>query len=222
MAMLIFISPVQANDIYIQQSGDNLDLDISQDGQNNVIGTSQTGVTLTGNAMTFNIDQIGGANVVSAIVKGVTYTGNIDLTGDSNDVALLCDSAGAGNCDTVSLSIDVTGDSADINVSVGEAADAETFTGTIDITSGASETVTLTVDGKSAIADIDISNSQGSAGNTAVIDINDDGDVNGHTLTHSHTGDGGLINITQSGLYDNIINLTTSGDGAEIDITQDD
>ena len=222
VAMLIFISPVQANDIYIQQSGDNLDLDISQDGQNNVIGTSQTGVTLTGNAMTFNIDQIGGANVVSAIVKGVTYTGNIDLTGDSNDVALLCDSAGAGNCDTVSLSIDITGSSADINVSVGEAADAETFTGTIDITSGASETVTLTVDGKSAIADIDISNSQGSAGNTAVIDINDDGDVNGHTLTHSHTGDGGLINITQSGLYDNIINLTTSGDGAEIDITQDD
>jgi hypothetical protein len=220
--MLIFISPVQANDIYIQQSGDNLDLDISQDGQNNVIGTSQTGVTLTGNAMTFNIDQIGGANVVSAIVKGVTYTGNIDLTGNSNDVALLCDSAGAGNCDTVSLSIDITGSSADINVSVGEAADAENFTGTIDITSGASETVTLTVDGKSAIADIDISNSQGSAGNTAVIDINDDGDTNGHTLTHSHTGDGGLINITQSGLYDNIISLTTSGDGAEIDITQDD
>ena len=222
VAMLIFISPVQANDIYIQQSGDNLDLDISQDGQNNVIGTSQTGVTLTGNAMTFNIDQIGGANVVSAVVKGVTYTGNIDLTGDSNDVALLCDSAGAGNCDTVSLSIDITGSSADINVSVGEAADAENFTGTIDITSGASETVTLTVDGKSAIADIDISNSPGSAGHTATIDINDDGDVNGHTLTHSHTGDGGLINITQSGLYDNIINLTTSGDGAEIDITQDD
>jgi hypothetical protein len=120
------------------------------------------------------------------------------------------------------LSIDITGSSADINVSVGEAADAENFTGTIDITSGASETVTLTVDGKSAIADIDISNSQGSAGNTAVIDINDDGDTNGHTLTHSHTGDGGLINITQSGLYDNIISLTTSGDGAEIDITQDD
>ena len=55
-----------------------------------------------------------------------------------------------------------------------------------------------------------------------MIDINDDGDVNGHTLTHSHTGDGGLINITQSGLYDNIINLTTSGDSADIDITQDD
>lgn len=221
-AFLIFVSPVFANDIYIQQSGNTLDLDITQDGQNNVAGTSSAGIVLQGNTMTFNIDQVGNSNVVSATIKGVTYTGNIDLTGDSNDVALLCDSAGAGNCDTVSLSIDITGSSADINVSVGEAADAETFTGTIDITSGASETVTLTVDGKSAIADIDISNSQGSAGNTAVIDINDDGDVNGHTLTHSHTGDGGLINITQSGLYDNIINLTTSGDNAEIDITQDD
>ena len=216
------VAPVFANDIYIQQAGDNLDLDITQDGQNNVAGTSSTGIALDGNTMTFNIDQVGNSNVVSAIINGNTYTGNIDLTGDSNDVALLCDSAGAGNCDTVSLSIDITGSSADINVSVGEAADAENFTGTIDITSGASETVTLTVDGKSAIADIDISNSSGSAGNTATIDINDDGDVNGHTLTHSHTGDGGLINITQSGLYDNIINLTTSGDGAEIDITQDD
>jgi hypothetical protein len=211
-----------ANDIYIQQSGNNLDLDISQDGQDNVIGTSSQGVVLTGNSMTFNIDQIGGANVVSAIVKGTTYTGNIDLTGSSNDVALLCDSAGAGNCETVSLSIDITGSNADINVSVGEAADAQNFVGTIDITSGAAETVTLTVDGTNADADIDISNSLGSAGNTATYDINDNGDTNGHSLTHSHTGDGALINITQSGLYDNKISLTTSGDSAEIDITQDD
>jgi len=31
-----------------------------------------------------------------------------------------------------------------------------------------------------------------------------------------------VINMTQSGLYDNIINVTTSGDNANIDITQDD
>ena len=211
-----------ANDIYIQQSGDTLDLDITQDGQNNVAGTSVTGIVLTGNTMTFNIDQTGNSNIVSATIKGNTYTGNIDLTGDSNDVELLCDSGGAGNCETVSMSIDVTGDSADIAVSIGESADAESFIGTLDITSNASETVTLTADGKSAVVDIDISNSQGSAGNTATYDVNGDGDINGHTLTHSHTGDSGLVNITQSGLYDNIISLTTSGDNHEIDITQDD
>jgi len=221
-AFLIFASPVFANDIYIQQSGDTLDLDITQDGQNNVAGTSSAGIVLQGNTMTFNIDQVGDSNVVSATVKGVTYTGNIDLTGSSNDVALLCSSASTGNCDTVSMSIDVTGSSADINVSIGEGADAENFTGTIDVASAADETITLTVDGKSAIADIDVSNSQGSAGNTATYDIDGDGDVNGHSLTHSHTGDGALTVISQSGVYDNIVDLTTSGDNAEINITQSD
>ena len=166
-AFLIFVSPVFANDIYIQQSGNTLDLDITQDGQNNVAGTSSAGIVLQGNTMTFNIDQVGNSNVVSATIKGVTYTGNIDLTGSSNDVALLCSSASTGNCDTVSMSIDVTGSSADINVNIGEGADAENFTGTIDVTSAADETITLTANGKSAIADIDVTNSLGSAGNTA-------------------------------------------------------
>lgn len=221
-AFLIFVSPVFANDIYIQQSGNTLDLDITQDGQNNVAGTSSAGIVLQGNTMTFNIDQVGNSNVVSATIKGVTYTGNIDLTGSSNDVALLCSSASTGNCDTVSMSIDVTGSSADINVNIGEGADAENFTGTIDVTSAADETITLTANGKSAIADIDVTNSLGSAGNTATYTQTGDGDVNGHTLTHSHTGDGAVSVISQSGVYDNIISLTTSGDNAEINITQSD
>jgi len=225
LSSLSLVTPVLANDIYITQSGDDLDLDITQDGQNNVAGTSSTAIQLTGDTMTFNIDQVGNSNVVSAIINGDTYTGNIDLTGNSNNVALLCDStgtAGSGNCETVSMSIDVTGSSATVVVSIGENADAVNFVGTMDITSAAAETVTLTVDGQNADADIDISNSSGLTGNTAVYDINDNGDVNGHSLTHSHTGDGGVINITQSGLYDNKLQLTTSGDDAEIDITQDD
>ena len=221
-AFLIFVSPVFANDIYIQQSGNTLDLDITQDGQNNVAGTSSAGIVLQGNTMTFNINQVGNSNVVSATIKGVTYTGNIDLTGSSNDVALLCSSASTGNCDTVSMSIDVTGSSADINVNIGEGADAENFTGTIDVTSAADETITLTANGTSAIADIDVTNSLGSAGNTATYTQTGDGDVNGHTLTHSHTGDGAVSVISQSGVYDNIISLTTSGDNAEINITQSD
>jgi hypothetical protein len=222
VSMLFFLSPAYANDIYIQQSGDNLDLDITQDGQNNVAGTSLTGIALDGNTMTFSISQVGNSNIVSTTINGNTYTGNINLTGDSNDVALLCDSADAGNCETVSMSIDVTGDSADVNVSIGESADAQNFVGTIDITSAASETITLTADGTNADADIDITNSLGSAGNTATYDINGDGDVNGHSLKHSHTGDGAVINMTQSGIYDNKIDVTTSGDNANIDITQSD
>jgi len=215
----LLITPALANDIYIQQSGDNLDLDITQDGQNNVAGNSTTAMSLTGNNMTFSISQVGDSNVIEATINGATYTGNINLTGGLNTVDLDCAS---GNCDTVSMSIDVTGDSADVTVNLGSTADASDYTGTIDITSAATETFTLTANGTAANVDIDITNTLGTVGNTATYSITGDGDLNGHSLTHSHTGDGGIINITQSGINDNVINLTTSGDNHTIDITQTD
>ena len=215
----LLITPALANDIYIQQSGDNLDLDITQDGQNNVAGTSGTAMSLTGDNMTFSISQVGGGNVIEATINGATYTGNINLTGGTNTVDLDC---ATGNCDTVSMSIDVTGDSADVTVNLGSTADASDYTGTIDITSAATETFTLTVNAKAADADIDITNTLGSAGNTATYSQSGDGDINGHSLVHSHTGDGAVINMSQSGIYDNKINVTTSGDNHSIDITQTD
>ena len=213
------LTPAVANDIYIQQSGDNLDLDITQDGQNNQAGNSTTAMSLTGDTMTFSISQVGDSNVIEATINGATYTGNINLTGGLNTVDLDC---ATGNCDTVSMSIDVTGDSADITVDLGSTADASDYVGTIDITSAASETFTLTVNAAAADADIDISNASGTVGNTSSYTQTGDGDSAGHSLTHSHTGDGAVINMSQSGIYDNKINVTTSGDNAAIDITQTD
>ena len=218
-AAMLLMTPVMANDIYIQQSGDNLDLDITQDGQNNVAGNSTTAMSLTGDNMTFSISQVGDSNVIEATINGATYTGNINLTGGLNTVDLDC---AASNCDTVSMSIDVTGDSADVTVDLGSTADASDYVGTIDITSAATETFTLTVNASAADADIDITNSLGTVGNTSTYTQTGDGDSAGHSLTHSHTGDGGVINMSQSGIYDNKINVTTSGDNAAIDITQSD
>ena len=213
------LTPAVANDIYIQQSGDNLDLDITQDGQNNQAGNSTTAMSLTGDTMTFSISQVGDSNVIEALINGTTYTGNINLTGGLNTVDLDC---AASNCDTVSMSIDVTGDSADITVDLGSTADASDYVGTIDITSAAAETFTLTVNAAAADADIDITNSSGLTGNTSTYTQTGDGDSAGHSLTHNHTGDGGVINMSQSGIYDNTIDVTTSGDNAAIDITQTD
>ena len=120
------------------------------------------------------------------------------------------------------MSIDVTGDSADVTVNLGSTADSSDYTGTIDITSAATETFTLTVNAAAADADIDITNSLGTVGNTSTYSQTGAGDTNGHSLTHSHTGDGAVINMSQSGVYDNKINVTTSGDNATIDITQTD
>jgi len=93
IGMLSFLSPATANDIYIQQSGDGLDLDITQDGQDNVIGTSGTNVGLTGDDMTFSITQTGSYNTIAATIKGDTYTGTWAFTGDTNVVDLQCSSS---------------------------------------------------------------------------------------------------------------------------------
>jgi len=220
------LSLAHANDIYITQSGDNLDLDITQDGQNNVIGNSTTDIDLSGDDMTLTMNQVGDNNIIKAVINGATYTGEIKLTGDSNTVDLDCDSSNAGYCDDVTMNVNVTGDSADITIDLGSTTDSSDFVGNIDITSAASETVTLTSNASSATTaadvDLDISNSTGLTGNTVTLTQSGAGDTLGHSMTVNHTGDGGVINVTQSGVNDAKVDLTTSGDDHTIDITQSD
>ena len=66
MLMIISLS-VYANDIYINQSGATLDLDITQDGQNNRVSTkstAQSNATLYGNNQTVNFSQTGDNNKI--------------------------------------------------------------------------------------------------------------------------------------------------------------
>ena len=114
-----------ANDIYVTQSGNTLDLDITQDGQNNTLGNSTTASASTGNAFNMDIDQIGDSNVIKYQVNGASYTGVISLTGNSNDVDLNCDStAGNSSCGTVSASITMVGSSNDLDIDIGQTAAA--------------------------------------------------------------------------------------------------
>ena len=81
-----------------------------------------------------------------------------------------------------------------------------------------SNVVAATIDGTSAILTLTVNGDT----NNYLIDIDGDGDVNGHTLIHTHTGSIADVDITQSGVNDNYISLTTSGDNADIDISQTD
>ena len=209
-----------ANDIYVTQSGNTLDLDITQDGQNNTLGNSTTASASTGNAFNMDIDQIGDSNVIKYQVNGASYTGVISLTGNSNDVDLNCDStAGNSSCGTVSASITMVGSSNDLDIDIGQTAAA---TGSeVTITSAASDdsnVIAATVDGTSAILRITVDGDT----NNWLVDIDGNGDVAGHTLIMSHTGGIADVDIVQSGVNDNYINLTTSGDNADIDISQTD
>ena len=218
--MLVMMSFAHANDIYVTQSGASLDLDITQDGQNNQVGNSTTSSSVIGANATVDIDQIGNSNVLKFDVNGATFTGTFSTTGNSNDIDFNCDSDGTGSsCATATASITWIGNSNDIDIDIGENADAESATVTISGASGSdSNVVAATIDGKSAILTLTVNGDT----NNYLIDIDGDGDVNGHTFIHTHVGSIADVDVTQSGVYDNMVTLSTSGDNHDIDISQTD
>lgn len=218
-----------SNDIYITQAGDGLDLDVVQDGTNNVIGNSTTDVTLNGDDMTFSITQTGDANIIAAIIKGSTYTGTWTFTGDNNEVDLLCSSSATGDCDTVTLNIATTGDDNDYTLRVGSSADSESSVINFTVT-GDDNIINSTVNGKSAALTVTLDNSASLSTNSSNSDAGvaittvqgGDGDAHGHGITLDVTGGGGTIDISQTGVKDNIVDLTIDGDDFDVDITQSD
>lgn len=237
IASMLFVTGAMANEIYIEQVGDGLDLDITQDGQDNQIGNSTTGVTLNGDDMTFSITQTGSNNTIAAVIKGNTYTGTWGILGDYNDIDLLCSSVTAGNCETATLDIDIDGDNTTFDFDIGQTSDADNadISFTID---GDGNVVEMTVDGTSALIDVVVNNTSSlsatpgtngtltaatsTTGNVIDIDVDGNGDVVGHTIDLTITGGGSYYNITQSGIYDNHLDATFSGDNQAVDITQSD
>jgi len=209
-----------ANDIYVTQSGATLDLDITQDGSNNTVGNSTTASSVIGATTNLDIDQIGDSNVLTFDVNGATYTGTFSVTGNSNNIDFKCDSDGTGSsCATVTSSVTMVGNSNDIDIDVGETADAAGSA--VTITSAASDdsnVIAATVDGTSAILTITVDGDT----NNWLVDIDGNGDVNGHTYIHTHTGGIADVDVVQSGVNDNMVTLTTVGDNHDIDISQTD
>ena len=225
----MLVTPALANEIYITQVGDSLDLDITQDGSGNDFGDSTTDVVLNGDDMTFAITQTGNNNDIAAVINGANYTGTWVFTGDSNTVDLKCSSASAGNCETVTLNITTTGDDNTFDFDIGETADADSSTISFTVT-GDDNIVNAAVDGESAAITVVTNNStslstnstNGDAGNEFTFDIDGDGSTDGHTINLTVTGGGSFYNVTQSGINDNTVNATFSGDNQDVDITQSD
>ena len=220
LIMFLMVSTVYANDVYVTQSGATLDLDILQDGQNNTIGSSTTSSSVIGATTNFDIKQVGNSNVITFDINGANYTGTWDITGNSNNIDFNCDSTGNNSsCGTATANITWTGNSSDIDLDIGETSAAGNATVNITGASGSdSNVIAASIDGTSVILTLSVNGDT----NNYLIDIDGNGDVNGHTLIHSHTGGIADVDITQSGVYDNMLNLTTSGDNHDIDIIQRD
>ena len=239
MAILILMwgTAAAANEIYITQVGDSLDLDIVQDGSGNKIGNSTTDAEFEGDTMIFSITQTGDNNIVNAIINGDTYTGLWDFYGDGNEVTLNCDSAATSNCQTVTLDVDVDGDSNKFYFDIAGTADGGGADISFDV-DGDGNIVDLDVDGTNATIDI-VLNKNGSTASTTVTDslmtyttdtgsgsivmVDVDGDgSSGHTIDLTSNGGANVFEITQSGVNDNTISGTFTGDYQDVNISQSD
>ena len=216
------LTGAKANDIYITQSGATLNLDIVQDGTNNVIGTSGTRVSLIGSSMNFSVTQTGNSNILAADVEGASISSDIDVTGNSNNIVLNCDATGNYNCDNWNVDIDITdsgstGDSNDVDIDVGTIRNSADSDVTLQIT-GDTNTANIDIDGASAPVSLTVVGST----NTFNVDVDGDGDSAGHSVTMHHTGSSGNFDVTVSGTNDANTNLITSGASHDVDISQTD
>jgi hypothetical protein len=222
-----------SNSIYIVQSGAGLTLALTQDGQNNVFGTSGSKIILTGTSATWTMSQVGNSNVISATIKGATYTGTWAITGSSNDILFTCDASGSSKCETVDVDIAVNGDYSNIDIKIGANTTAtntnvtldvdgnyNTFDADIDGTSlsQSASPVTVTLDNTCATC----GTASSSANNiTMNYDASGNGDSQGHQLIYHHIGTG-TVDVIQSGVYDNLVDAAITSTGANVDITQTD
>ena len=187
-----------ANEIYITSIGDNLDLEIIQDGENNAIGSSTNASTNNGDTNKLFIKQ---KNTGHAAASGTIEFG---ITGDNNNIELGQGFTGTGlvGTDTTEsgakfIELNVTGDSN--NVHVGQRnGSSGTYVGhiaTVDIT-GNSNSVDAeqTNDGLKSV-DIDLSGNghsvfsrqMNNGAHTSTIDLSNGGGAYSLSVTQNST-----------------------------------
>ena len=121
------------NEIYIDQSGNNANIDLEQLGSSNIIGGldavsgTMTPLDLDGLNLTLDINQIGSSNKFLGDILGDNITGFFEFDGDSNVFDIQVDPTNTYGADSGNYKVDVTGSSNDFNLNIGTNALASTL-----------------------------------------------------------------------------------------------
>jgi len=211
------------NRIFIDQSGDNPDVNMTQDGTGNKAGSANRPVYLRGIDQTVVTRQIGVNNDINLELvndttgsgKGVTVT--IQQIGDSNIVDAACGygTASTGGtaltgCNAADLNWKFTGDSNDFQ-----------FRGT-----GADLKSAVDVTGDSNVFRIDAIGDKHSqtikvAGDTNTFNINQRSTgAAGSSIWVDLTGNSNSLTMSQTGTIDSVINIKSVSNSGTFNITQ--
>ena len=199
LLLMLSFGVMADNEIYIDQTGSNVNIDIEQLGSSNLIGGlqatsgSMTKAILNGGTWTFDINQIGSSNkFLTDGIYGDNFTGFFEFDGDTNTFEFSMDTTGLNGVDFADINVDVTGSSNDFDWDIGESSGASYLD------------LDFILDGDSGDFTFDIDSDY----YTAYIDIL--GDTNTMTLTKSGYGasssDGGYFYLDLDGST-NTINI---------------
>ena len=209
------------NEVYVDQSGNNANIDLEQLGSSNIIGGlnavsgTMTALDLDGLNLTLDINQIGGSNKFLGDILGDGITGFFEFDGDSNDFTIQVDPTNTYGADDGNFNVDVTGSSNDFTLDIGTTALASTLD------------LDWIIQGDSNTLDFDINYDLG----TSYVDI--DGDSNTVNFSGSgyqsgyfyldQTGNGRTYNITQSStLAADWLKIVSTGGSGTVCVIQND
>jgi len=214
------------NEIYLNQSGDTITLNINQIGYGNKFGGSvssgvvATDLTLTGSSLDIDLTQDGNSNqFLGSIIFDNSFL-DFTTTGDTNILTL--DIGSTGSADDSNLFLDFTGDNNTLDLNIGSVASAERLDFDLNVIGG-SNIFDVDIEADDVTWQVDITGS----GNDFLSNIKD-GAYN--SLTIDFTGDNGDIDINQwSGSCPQgvtscfgVIDATINSDNAIIQINQKD
>jgi hypothetical protein len=185
---MIVSGAVWANEVYIEQIGNNSTVTITQEGADNRIGTSQNSAYIGSGSNTVIIDQIGSTNTLDMVVNGAGTDVTVSTTGSNNVQEINCGTTSSAGCSGSAITQTIAGDTNTVTQNLGDGAN---HTSNITITGDTnSVTHTSTATGITS-ADITVS------GNTNTVGVTQSGMLN-HSVVVNSIGDLNTISIVQS------------------------
>lgn len=182
---------VNANELYLDQSGDSATINITQDGSDNRIGTLLNPVIIYGDSVTATITQQGSNNELNMTVNGSAAAVTLSTVGSSNVQTVTCGTQGSAGCSGATITTTIQGDSNTVTQALGSGGNQRSV---VSIT-GDYTNVTHNATGGSHKADVTV-NSLATAGTPNNITVNQSGALMQQSTVNA-SGSGITVNITQ-------------------------
>jgi len=217
VALSLFASQAFAqtvNGVYMDQSGSNSTITITQTGDNNAAGTSLKNNTFYGNSQVINISQIGSGNVGDFTIRGDGAHLTSNITGSLNTVTVNCGTGASGPgaaCTDAVITANATGGNNTVNVTTGAKSNSSTTL------TGDHNNVLITNTTNNLLGAVSTVSAVGGYNN---INLSQDGVAggNGFVASIDVTGSSNTIGVVQSGTVDSNVQIKSVGSSNNISV----